>query len=361
MKIFKLTLSLVLLFTINCFSLQTQQNKNSIIFDQKFNNKDKDETILNKEIKPIKYIIWDIGDTLLKLDKRVGVMAYEILKNLPWIFMDFVPSVEAIGAGVLPILIAKSTNLITRSNKLGKGAISLMELVSLGATVGLNLKNLDKIIQEELFNFLNSVKYDLSGECKAAGNSLPMEHGSPMPDIRKAQFCGEITSEEILKILDKNFEIYKFKYESLRPIIKNIIDWMFSGKNFGKSWTANADLLPILKKLHENKYEFIIISNNDKATFEGQFNNEPNKEMFSYFKPENIFLSSDLHDIKPNPKLFKKVLELIKATPEECVLIDDEEVNCKIASQMGMHVINVGRKDRSSLPKELKKLGISLD
>jgi len=44
---------------------------------------------------------------------------------------------------------------------------------------------------------------------------------------------------------------------------------------------------------------------------------------------------------KPDPRIYQMMCELLRVAPENCVYLDDLGINCKPASQLGMHAIKV--------------------
>ena len=56
-----------------------------------------------------------------------------------------------------------------------------------------------------------------------------------------------------------------------------------------------------------------------------------------FFK--EVITSGDLGISKPDKEFYLKALEIIKATPEECLFIDDREENCTSAQNLGIDSI----------------------
>lgn len=53
----------------------------------------------------------------------------------------------------------------------------------------------------------------------------------------------------------------------------------------------------------------------------------------------HIFLSFELHLMKPSPKIFETVITTLGRNPDEIVFFDDSEINCKAASALGIHSV----------------------
>lgn len=54
---------------------------------------------------------------------------------------------------------------------------------------------------------------------------------------------------------------------------------------------------------------------------------------------EKIFLSCELGVEKPNPEIFKKVVEGIGCPPDDILFFDDSEVNCEAARKYGLQAV----------------------
>jgi putative hydrolase of the HAD superfamily len=54
---------------------------------------------------------------------------------------------------------------------------------------------------------------------------------------------------------------------------------------------------------------------------------------------EKIFLSCELGVEKPNPEIFKKVVEGIGCRPDDILFFDDSEVNCEAARKYGLQAV----------------------
>jgi len=59
------------------------------------------------------------------------------------------------------------------------------------------------------------------------------------------------------------------------------------------------------------------------------------------FLPEELFdyvwLSCDLQMVKPDPEIFRAILSQSGYNPDETLFVDDNQKNCQIAEQLGIH------------------------
>lgn len=108
----------------------------------------------------------------------------------------------------------------------------------------------------------------------------------------------------------------------------------------------------ILRFLYHEGYSLFGLSNWSKETFPiiaSQY------DFWKYF--QDIIISGEVKEIKPNPKIYKILLEKHRLTPTECLFIDDNIANVQTARSLNMHAILF--KNPKQLTQELSKLGIN--
>lgn len=82
-------------------------------------------------------------------------------------------------------------------------------------------------------------------------------------------------------------------------------------------------------------------------------------EQFGLRKIFRVFVSSCYVGLrKPEPEIYRMVLEITQMPAEECCFIDDRAANLEPAAKMGMHTIEMRQLDQ--LRRDLAKLGVSL-
>jgi epoxide hydrolase-like predicted phosphatase len=111
----------------------------------------------------------------------------------------------------------------------------------------------------------------------------------------------------------------------------------------------NVKLIPLLK----DRYQLSILSNHAKEW--SQFMREE-FDFFRYF--QQIIFSCDVGLRKPDPKMYKLVLERLGSQPDECLFVDDKRRNTNGAEELGMKTITL--EDTSGLRGELLRAGIKL-
>lgn len=91
------------------------------------------------------------------------------------------------------------------------------------------------------------------------------------------------------------------------------------------------DLIIIMKQ----KYKMILCSNVSQGYKHHGFNLIRDKgELFDLFA-----ISGDIGYSKPDVGVFKYVCSQLDVRPEECILIDDSQINCEGAEHAGMQAI----------------------
>lgn len=104
----------------------------------------------------------------------------------------------------------------------------------------------------------------------------------------------------------------------------------------------------IAHELHGH-YTVAILSNMSRATPEEMLG-----EHAGLF--DEVMISGELGVAKPDKRAFLLAANRLKEFPEQMVMIDDSEVNCAVAAELGMAAIHY--KNVTQLRQELAKYGI---
>lgn len=75
-------------------------------------------------------------------------------------------------------------------------------------------------------------------------------------------------------------------------------------------------------------------------------------DFFSMF--DGIVVSGEEKVVKPDPRIYRILLERYALRPDECVFIDDNEANVDAASALGIHAVRFG--DVEQVRRDLEKL-----
>ena len=129
---------------------------------------------------------------------------------------------------------------------------------------------------------------------------------------------GVLDDEEFIAMASKNApEIEK----PLRIYMENV-GKIITEYEYSKEW---------LHSLKERGYHIYILSNYGKTPFQYA------KEHFSYFgEADGMVISSEVKMVKPEPGIYKYLLDTYELRPEETVFIDDRKDNIDMAKSFGM-------------------------
>jgi epoxide hydrolase-like predicted phosphatase len=95
----------------------------------------------------------------------------------------------------------------------------------------------------------------------------------------------------------------------------------------------NTDLLTYIAELHRS-YKTAILSNANRGVLERKIGNQWLEENF-----DEVVVSAEVGLVKPNPQMYKLVIDRLGVEPHECLYIDDRGSFLDVASQLGMSVL----------------------
>ena len=112
------------------------------------------------------------------------------------------------------------------------------------------------------------------------------------------------------------------------------------------------NLFGLIKEL-KKRYKILALANVGKEWLDWKIDRFNLRDYFDI-----IIGSGHVGAAKPDKKIYKILLNRAKLKAEECVFIDDMEMNIRAASELGFKTIHFT--DRERLEQELKKLGVKL-
>lgn len=138
-----------------------------------------------------------------------------------------------------------------------------------------------------------------------------------------------------------DFEKGLMTVEEFHETVRRIYASHLTDNQIDHAWNALLLDIPTYKldMLLERKkhYRLFLLSNTNAVHWaEG-------RKRFDYkgYKAEDffdqIFLSHEIHELKPSAEAFLKVAQMAGIKPEETLFIDDLEVSCKSAEALGFH------------------------
>ena len=134
-------------------------------------------------------------------------------------------------------------------------------------------------------------------------------------------------------------------------------EWEKEIRAYYDNWTTmlKCDIphnVAVLRKLEHSNYELFGLTNWSAETFPFALENY---DFFKIFE-EKIVVSGTEKLIKPDPTIWKVLLERYQIKAEESVFIDDNAKNIEVAKSLGFMCVHI-KKD-TDLEKELRDLGV---
>lgn len=149
---------------------------------------------------------------------------------------------------------------------------------------------------------------------------------------------GVLSDEEVMDAFVKNDPgIEKELRESLKDIRGMLVRYDYA--------------VPWIQELKSKGYQVLVLSN-----FAGRAYEEC-KEVLDFLEyVDGGILSYRDKVIKPQPEIYRLLLDRYSLDSQQCVFLDDTERNLKAAEQFGIHTIHFKNKEQAE--QELKKLGV---
>ncbi len=149
---------------------------------------------------------------------------------------------------------------------------------------------------------------------------------------------GMLTDEEVLNQFVRNDPGIE---KELRESLENI-DGMLVKYDYAIPW---------VKELKQKGYQVLVLSN-----FAHRAHHDCKDVLRFLDYVDGGILSYQEKTIKPEPEIYRRLLERYRLVPEECVFLDDLESNLAAAAEFGIKTIHFTDKD--SAEAELKALGV---
>lgn len=157
-------------------------------------------------------------------------------------------------------------------------------------------------------------------------------------DLERSYTRGEITSEEFYREVSKHFPA-KLSYDTFAHLWNDI-------------FTEHTEMNGLLERLKKH-YPLYLISNTNHLHFEYV---RKKFKVLGHFK--KLFPSHEVGHRKPDPAMFRHVLEDIKLKPEETIFIDDIVEFVRAAESVGIRGIQFT--SREALEEDLRRIGVLL-
>lgn len=139
------------------------------------------------------------------------------------------------------------------------------------------------------------------------------------------------------------FEKARAKYKIRYPIF-------LIKRHLYSAHQENTELFNLIKVL-KKRYKIYLLTNHARAWYDRQ-----EKELNFSRLFDGIVTSFQEKIAKPDVKIYKILIKRYKLNPKECLFIDDQDENLKVARKLGMKTVHYT--SNKPLKEELKKSGI---
>jgi len=151
------------------------------------------------------------------------------------------------------------------------------------------------------------------------------------------------------KMVDKNFKEKPFFEKNFFHFL-NWSDYQKILEKIYETEKVNRSLLNWIKK-KKKKYKIFLLTNNT-AVLRSLLKEKFKMDYFFYF----IFNSAEIGLTKPSPKFFEYFLKKIQSSPRECLFVDDNLKNIRVAKKIGFLAILF--ENNKDFLARIQKLGI---
>jgi putative hydrolase of the HAD superfamily len=185
------------------------------------------------------------------------------------------------------------------------------------------------------------------------------------PRISAAKLAGYVNKsvEDIYGIFSNSqliqpFEEGKISTEEFFVRAKEALGFEIEFERFKMIWNGifflkpdNLQVYGLIKRLHSS-HPTALLSNTNRLHFEYLKSEFP---VFDHF--HHILLSYEMGLVKPDPRIYRKALDILKADPAEVFYVDDRPELIEAANKMGIRAFVF--KGYAQLIKDLAVCGIS--
>ena len=137
--------------------------------------------------------------------------------------------------------------------------------------------------------------------------------------------CGRITQ----KAFEDQLADEVARQTGTRPDVRDF------GLGFFNALDPNPGMLDLIREVRRDGYRTALLTNNVKEWEPLWRSMLPVDELF-----ETVVDSAFVGCRKPDPRIYHLTLERVDLPPEACIFIDDMEVNCKAAEEIGIHAVH---------------------
>ena len=190
-------------------------------------------------------------------------------------------------------------------------------------------------LAESFMAIQNSVGISPQNFAAALGAATEQTGKNPLFELE----CGRITDDEFTGQMS----------DALEPILGHRPEFREFGLTFFKALHPNVAMIDLIREVRRNGYRAALLTNNVKEWEPLWRSMLPVDELF-----ETVVDSGFVGCRKPDPRIYEITLGRVELPAEDCVFIDDMEINCEAAVALGMKAIHF--RETAQVKAELREL-----
>jgi len=203
----------------------------------------------------------------------------------------------------------------------------------------LSPKTMEKELHLKLYEILNKEEIAKKFSIKSCPKYDIKDHnGSILPTIMCAWLEGAIPCEKIKIIANKTIDMHPewFTCRAEQHMVQSLTQLIFTPEKFSRVMKFNKNAIKFVKECKAEGHQAYILSNWDKESF--ALLQKKHSDTFALF--DGIIISGEHHCIKPDKRIYEKLLKQYNLKPKECVFIDDQSENLAVARELGISTIH---------------------
>ena len=164
-----------------------------------------------------------------------------------------------------------------------------------------------------------------------------------------------IFGKAIASPLVKQYNLGKITSEEFFEAVSRELGLRMDFADFSQAWNCTFAAEPLVSeqliKTLADKYKLLLLSDTNELHFDYIRSNFPALDYF-----DDFILSHKVGTAKPSAEIFQAVVKIADCAPEECLFIDDLEINVEGARKFGINALQFV--SETQLEKELKTSGL---
>ncbi len=163
------------------------------------------------------------------------------------------------------------------------------------------------------------------------GSIIVKDHdGNPLPSLMCRWLDGTISTHDLITLVDKHLFLLDNWIEQL--MVRSLAHIIFNPQAFARTRYIVPEGVQFVHECKNAGHKLYILSNWDPISFTILEQLYP--DFFSLF--DGIVISGDVHLLKPDPAIFKYILQRYKLKKKDCLFIDDQLENVAAAQKLGI-------------------------